>query len=149
MTREEVLNALGACGINCSKCFAYSKGDIRTHSRELKRLIGHFDIYAERFVTLLNEPRFKNYPSFNDLLQLLSDASCKGCRQGECLFKSCGVIHCYKEKGVDFCFECQEFPCDRTNFDEHLRARWLKINHRMKEIGVEAYYEEVKDLPRY
>jgi hypothetical protein len=149
MKREKILNALGACGINCSKCFAYSKGDIRSTSNELKRMLGDFDIYAERFVTLLNEPRFKNYPPFKNMLQFFSEANCKGCRQGECLFTDCGVITCYKEKKVDFCFECEDYPCDRTNFDEHLKNRWLRINNRMKEIGVERYYEEVKDQPRY
>lgn len=149
MERNDVSNALGACGINCAKCFAFSKGDIRTHSSELKRLLGRFDVYAERFVELLQEPRFRAYPQFKELLQLFSETSCKGCRQGECMFKDCGVIRCYREKGVDFCFECEDYPCDRTNFDEHLKNRWLTINNRMKEIGVEAYYEKVKDRPRY
>ena len=39
--------------------------------------------------------------------------------------------------------------CDKTNFDPHLEERWRKMNIRMKEIGVEAYYEETKDLCRY
>jgi len=147
--RDDILNALGACGVQCSKCFAYEQGDIQSHSSELKRLLGCFDVYAERFVTLLNEPRFKNYAPFKDLLQLFSEAGCRGCRQGECLFKDCGIIRCYRGKGVDFCFECEDYPCDRTNFDEHLKTRWLQINDRMKEIGVERYYEEVKDVPRY
>ena len=30
-----------------------------------------------------------------------------------------------------------------------LHRRWLEMNNRMREIGVEAYYDETKDLPRY
>jgi len=52
-------------------------------------------------------------------------------------------------KGVDFCFQCDEFPCEKTNFDPDLKRRWFQMNTRMKEIGVEAYFEETKDLPRY
>jgi hypothetical protein len=59
------------------------------------------------------------------------------------------VVVCYKEKGVDFCFQCSEFPCDKTNFDPHLNNRWLQMNERMNAIGVEAYFEETKDVCRY
>lgn len=34
-------------------------------------------------------------------------------------------------------------------FDPNLKQRWLKMNIRMKEIGVEAYFEETRNLPRY
>ncbi len=67
----------------------------------------------------------------------------------ELLSETVGVTECYKKKGVDFCFQCDEFPCEKTNFDPHLKARWIKMNNRMKEIGVESYYEETKDLCRY
>ena len=36
-----------------------------------------------------------------------------------------------------------------TNFDSDLHDRWIKMNRRMKDIGVEAYFLETKDLPRY
>lgn len=38
---------------------------------------------------------------------------------------------------------------DKTNFGLHLFRRWIEMNNRMKEIGVDAYYEETKDPPRY
>ena len=56
---------------------------------------------------------------------------------------------CHAEKGVDFCFQCDEFPCEKTHFDADLKRRWVQMNNRMKEVGVEAYYEETKDAPRY
>jgi len=59
------------------------------------------------------------------------------------------VVTCYQEKGVDCCFRCDEFPCQETNFDPHLERRWLQMQNRMKEIGVEAHYEETKDQARY
>jgi hypothetical protein len=59
------------------------------------------------------------------------------------------VVTCYQEKGVDFCFQCLEFPCDRTNFDPHLHRRWVAMNRRMKEVGPVGYYVETRDVPRY
>jgi len=50
--------------------------------------------------------------------------------------------------GVDFCFQCREYPCD-GQFEDRLRDWWRTINDRMKEIGAVAYYDEQSKLPRY
>ena len=150
MEYSKILEYLGPCGINCQKCFAFKDGDIHKNSDALKTNLGNFDVYASRFVDLLNEQTFAKYPEFKEVLNLLSTTNCFGCRKQEChLFKSCYVRTCYKEKSVDFCFQCDEFPCSKTGFDQHLEQRWKNINLKMKAIGVEKYYEEIKDKPRY
>lgn len=147
MEYQEILRILAPCGLSCQKCLANATGEIRQRSVQLRELLGAFDIYAQRFSQFL--PVFENYPQFKTLLEHFSQADCLGCRNGTCKHPDCGVIRCYKSKKVDFCFQCDEFPCDKTNFDPHLRQRWIQMNSRMREIGVEAYYEEAKDLPRY
>jgi len=147
MEYQEILSFLAPCGLSCRKCFAYSKGEIGHHSKKLQELLGNFDIYAERFSRFL--PQFKNYPSFKKMLAYFAAPDCLNCRQGTCKYANCGVVDCYQKKGVDFCYQCDEFPCNKNNFDPHLEKRWLQMNSRMKEIGVEAYYEENKDVCRY
>jgi len=147
MAYEEILADLAPCGLSCRKCFANSKGEIASLSGQLQDRLGSFDIYAQRFSTFL--PPFEDYPAFRRLLAFLAQGHCAGCRQGTCLYPACGVTTCYREKGVDFCFQCEEFPCQRTNFDPHLERRWREMNERMREIGVEAYYDETRDQPRY
>lgn len=147
MEYEEILKTLAPCGLNCSKCMAYTAGEIKRHANELKRLLGSFDSYAARFSNFL--PVFKNYSSFKELLAYFVQADCQGCRQGDCKYPNCGVASCYKQKGVDFCFQCDEFPCNKTNFDPNLKERWIKMNNLMEQKGVEAYFEETKDMPRY
>ncbi|MFW9829809.1 MAG: DUF3795 domain-containing protein [Promethearchaeota archaeon] len=147
MKYEEILERLAPCGLNCYKCYAHSNGEIRKNSTSLLNLLGSFDVYAERFSSFL--PIFKHYPSFKELLSYFTKENCNGCRKGTCIYPDCQVKDCSKEKRVDFCFQCDEFPCDKTNFDPHLKRRWLKMNNRMKEIGVESYYNETKDKPRY
>ena len=99
---------------------------------------------------MLDEPVFAKYPDFKEFLNHLSVATCQGCRKEKCkLFKTCNVRVCSEEKQVDYCFQCSHFPCENTGFDEHLYKRFVAINRRMQEIGIEKYYEEVKDLPRY
>ena len=147
MEYKEILDILAPCGLNCRKCLKYTEGDIALHSKKLQDLLGNFDVYAKRFSAFL--PEFKNYPSFKKMLTCFATPDCIGCRQGKCKLPNCGVVDCYKKKGVDFCFQCDDFPCDKTNFDPHLKKRWLQMNTRMKDVGVEAYYEETKDLCRY
>lgn len=145
-----IKSRLSPCGLHCGKCFAFAEGDIALLSKQLEESLGNFDVYAERFVSLLNEPVFSKYPDFKILLHYLSVSKCKGCRKEKCvLFKSCKIRECSESRNVDFCFLCKDFPCNVTGLDEHLYKRSVDINLRMKEIGVEAYYNEIKDKPRY
>jgi len=147
MNYDEIKSFLAPCGLNCMKCQMYSEGDIKRHSAELQTLLGAFDSYAERFSKFLSI--YQNYPAFKQLLAHFSQANCKGCRRGDCKYPNCGVATCHRQKGVDFCFQCSDFPCEKSNFDPNLHERWLRMNRRMRELGVEAYYEETKDQPRY
>jgi len=128
MSYNNILNNLGPCGLNCSKCFAFKNGSIKQLSSELEENLGDFDVYAKRFVDLLHEPLFKKNPDFKEMLNHFSNVECKGCRKDECkLFTACKVKQCSKDHSVDFCFECNEFPCSKHGFDEHLEKRWLNI----------------------
>lgn len=145
-----ILNSIAPCGLNCEKCFARTGGSIQILSKELQIALGDFDIYAERFTELLDENIFKEYSSFKKMLTHFAEGSCRGCREEQCkLFKQCGVRSCHQEKGVNYCYECKEFPCNNTNFDIHLQNRWIKINEQIKRIGLTKYYQKIKDLPRY
>ncbi len=148
MKYEEILDILAPCGSNCRKCIFNSNGEIQMHGRKLIELLGSFDNYAKRFSKFL--PVFHNYQQFKELLELIVHAECNGCRNQTCsIYPNCGVIDCYKTKGIDFCFECDEFPCEKTNFDPDLRRRWIQMNSRLKEIGIEAYCNESMEIPRY
>lgn len=147
MKYNEIVEVLAPCGLNCTKCLAFTHGEIKNTASELQQLLGSFDNYAKRFSDFNSV--FENYPSFKALLEYFTQATCKGCRNGDCIHPNCGVISCYKEKGIDFCFQCNEYPCEKTNFDPNLRERWIKMNDRMKQIGVEEYFKESQDLPRY
>ncbi|MDR3541702.1 MAG: DUF3795 domain-containing protein [Desulfosporosinus sp.] len=148
--REDILKALGPCGLNCEKCFAHENGEIRKYSLKLIEKLGNFDFYAKRFESLLDNPIFKKYPDFKIMLEYLASENCKGCRKENCkLFKDCGVRNCHQQRKIDFCFQCNDFPCKNTNFDSALDKRWIKLNNRIREIGLEKYYAETKDKPRY
>jgi hypothetical protein len=150
MDYDQIKNLLAPCGLHCGKCFAFVDGNIRKNSLSLKESLGDFEIYAQRFVDLLNEPLFNKYSDFKELLTYFASVECNGCRKEKCkIFKDCKVRDCHEKKGVDFCFQCSDFPCNKTGFDQHLHKRSVDINLRMKEIGIEKYYLEIKDKLRY
>jgi hypothetical protein len=147
MNRDALLEKIAPCGLVCHTCVAAKAGIVRQHGQALLTFLESFDQYAERLSAY--EPRLKSYPDFLAVLQLIGEASCEGCRDGVCRFPGCEIAPCAREKGVDFCYECDSFPCDKADFEPLLKVKWLTANGRMKEIGAKAYFEEVKDSTHY
>lgn len=144
---EVALSELAPCGLDCSRCFGYAGGEIRDLAATLLDRLGNFDRVARRLSGVV--PAFQEYPRFHEVLTVMAGASCLGCRAGGGHFPPCAAKSCFREKGVDFCFQCDEYPCQRNGFDKGLLRRWRQMNDRMREIGVEAYYREQKKIPRY
>lgn len=150
MHSEQIKAALAPCGLSCEKCFAHVDGEIRRLSLELKERLGNFEGYAERYAAIMGNPVFEKYPAFKEMLDFFASENCRGCRNETCpLFDACGVRDCHREKGVDFCWECDDFPCDRTRFDERLHQAWVRINEIIRSKGIEAYHELTRQRPRY
>jgi hypothetical protein len=147
MDSDTLLKRVAPCGLVCYTCAAAKDGIIQQHGRELTKHLEGFEPYAEMMSAY--DKRLKKYPEFKEVLQLIGEANCEGCRDGQCKFPGCGIAPCIKEKGYDFCFECPSFPCEEADFEPLLKAKWLKANERMKEIGAEAYFEEVRDRSHY
>jgi hypothetical protein len=144
---KEILRRLAPCGLNCGKCLFYFDGEIRELSIKLKDRLGNFGSYAERFAK--GAAVFNNYKGFNELLSFMTTGDCQGCREGGCMFPGCNVNNCTSSKNIDFCFQCEEFPCKKSNLHGTLKERWINMNSRMKEIGASEYYKETADEPRY
>ena len=81
------------CGLDCFNCLVYRAGE----NAELRRKIA--------------ENRGISF----------EQAVCKGCRQenGKPDFlnwtEPCNVYRCITKKGVDFCYQCSDFPCDHLH----------------------------------
>ncbi|KAF1084044.1 hypothetical protein SPSYN_02956 [Sporotomaculum syntrophicum] len=148
MEYSDVLKHLSPCGLDCVRCADYEQGEIKQLSSRLIQLLGNYKPVAK--MKTEKQPIFNDYPQFNEILKSFANGICSGCRgeNVQCPITTCAAKTCHKDKSVDFCFQCAEYPCDKQ-FTGRLRDRWRYINDRMKEIGVvEYYYEQVK-LPRY
>jgi len=148
MNKSELTRIIAPCGLDCGKCLAFEEGDIRKNASELKKLLGkNFSGYASRFAGM--NPAFEGYAEFARLLEYLASGTCGGCRKQGCLFGGCRLRDCVREKVVDYCIKCAQFPCEEHGFPEGLRQRWEVNNRRIGEVGLESYYEEIRDKPRY
>ncbi len=78
---------------------------------------------------------------------------CNGCRHGGCtiLEGECETMACAKEQGVDFCYECKDFPCQKLQPLAEGAERYphnLKVYNltAIKNRGIEAWAAEVGDI---
>ncbi len=112
---EELDATLAApCGLYCGSCSIFRAYFDRDHEK--------LEVLAKTFSCSKDE------------------VHCSGCRtepkfcwSGDCEFKTCTA-----EKGVKFCYECSEYPCERMNsFVESAPHHRVVLENfsRMKEVG--------------
>jgi hypothetical protein len=78
----------------------------------------------------------------------VEEMKCDGCRSDKrgpyC--KICKMAVCAAEKGIDFCGECEEYPCeDLKKFQAAMphRIELWSAQERIKEIGYERWFTEM------
>ena len=115
------MRLLAPCGIDCGTCELYLCKDDRNLFEELVRR----DIPEEKL-------------------------PCPGCRavKGNCpeLSSTCQTFACVKNRELDYCFECDEFPCMRLHpaaDRAHQLTHNLKIYNlcQLMNQGPEAFIE--------
>lgn len=147
MDYDDVLKHLSPCGLDCTRCVDYRIGRIRELSTMLRELLGNYDRVA--LLKSDNNPLFHGYPAFVGILEQFSEASCGGCRSDAVTCPvPCKVKSCHKGKGVDFCFQCEDYPCPEP-MDSRLEGRWKERNDRMSALGVMEFYDEQIKAARY
>ena len=80
------------------------------------------------------------------------EIACKGCRREDgkrfhLPAEGCATLNCAKAKGVDFCYECSDFPCELLAPTADKAARYphnMKAYNlcRIKNIGLERWIGE-------
>lgn len=90
---------------------------------------------------------YEGFKDFWNVLQSMSklDKTSPLCRGG-CGDPECKIRFCAKEKGVDVCAQCDEYPCDLVrDFDKQYHII-IKNNDRIREIGLDAWMREMDEL---
>ncbi len=79
----------------------------------------------------------------------VEEMKCYGCRaEKRCFYcsENCKMTKCAAEKGIDFCVQCNEYPCEELRvFQAELphRIELWKSQERIKEAGFEKWYIEM------
>ena len=81
--------------------------------------------------------------------QMAGASKCPGCSGEGFMTKhpACGVLSCSQRKGLEYCFQCDEYPCKKydgadqsDSFITHLNQ--LRDMEKAKSIGIDAYMSE-------
>ena len=85
----------------------------------------------------------------------VEETPCKGCRgeKGNCKFgpdNQCATWDCVQEKGLSFCYECSDFPCELL-MPTQKGAQYphnMKVYNlcRMKLKGIDSWIEESETI---
>ncbi|HCT31238.1 MAG TPA: hypothetical protein DIW31_11040 [Bacteroidales bacterium] len=112
------------CGLFCKSCGIY----IATQANNTDQL--------NRIADRLGFPR--------------DQVRCDGCRTdvNSAYCKTCNLKTCASKKGVEFCSQCNEYPCSQLkDFQSQLphRAELFQSLDRIKEVGWEKWYVEMAE----
>jgi len=121
---KEKINLSAPCGLDCFNC--------NIHENNLT------DSLVELIHTKMGVPK--------------EEIACKGCRQQDgkhfhLQADGCATLNCVKAKGVEFCFDCDDFPCaflaptadKATQYPHNMKVYNLC---RIKKIGIECWIGE-------
>jgi len=108
--------------------------------------------YVERSGSLMHIAESQNVGNYDEFFKVLKwlasqEKPCKGCRfrGGWSWWPDCPAHDCFTKKGIDFCYECSDFPCKKLKEEpllEHKRAI-IEANNQIKSLGIEKYTEQL------
>jgi len=124
----------------CAFC-DYFSGTIVEAARRLLR-------FAEKYGSLKLIANANNACDFDEFMRGLKwlasqDSSCKGCRFGGgwSWWSDCPVRDCCIQRGVEFCFLCNEFPCEKLKKEPLLERKkaMIEANNQIRSVGLEGW----------
>jgi hypothetical protein len=147
MEKNELLRLIAPCGLLCYTCDAMKNGPINESAKKLLYVLESYDFFLESCPG--SRSISGKYSDFKEVLEYLASVKCNGCREDHCMESNCIVPECTQNQNIYFCYECKDFPCGRTGFPDGLKEKWIRKNNKIKEIGIEKYFEEEKNIPHY
>ncbi len=118
---------IGYCGIYCAKCPIYLSSTTSDYQKKAE------------LARELSEDRGKKLSP--------EDIHCWGCRSANknCWKKRCQFRKCAGDKGIEFCYQCSEYPCPEleTFYETHPESQHNLT--RICKVGVNAFIAEMAE----
>jgi hypothetical protein len=133
----EGLKLVTYCGLYCGLCA--ERGRIPRQANLLRESMAKegYEFWGKEL------PGFEEFWTF--LRNLCGpDKACPGCRQGGGP-PFCSIRKCARERGVDICPLCEEYPCKRVLEIAKGYPTLIADGKRMQEIGLEAWVQEQEE----
>lgn len=121
---QEKKKLSAVCGLFCPSCTVYI--GTQEDPQRLKAIAGRFQVPVEEW-------------------------ECQGCRSEKRSYycrNNCKMSACAAEKGIEFCGECDEYPCDELKKFQAERPHRIELwesQERIAEIGFSEWFEEMRD----
>jgi len=68
-----------------------------------------------------------------------------GCRGGKCGYPGCHIRKCARERGVEVCSSCEDYPCDHVKALGKVYPTLIADGTRQREIGLAKWIEEQEE----
>ena len=130
------------CGLYCGDCYRY-KGRIADLGRDLRKELRQekFAETAETMSQISFFASFKDYPQCYQLLGEMVKLRCKRTCRGGGGPPVCKIRECSRKKGIDGCWQCDEFEtCKKLDFLKPFhRDAHLKNLSMLSKAGVDSF----------
>jgi hypothetical protein len=122
------------CGIYCGLCGANAR--IPQTARQLRDYLEH-GAYEDR------ERGNESFSVFWVYLQeLANNSEIKTCRRDACGPNVGGIKKCARRRDIEFCFDCDDYPCDKVQMLAKSSPTLIHDGERVKSIGLDQWIEE-------
>ncbi|HUV52139.1 MAG TPA: DUF3795 domain-containing protein [Dehalococcoidia bacterium] len=114
--------------------------------KRLTAVCGLFCPSCAIFIATHEDPKKLKLISENRKVTV-EEAKCDGCRaqRRNSYCKTCKMYLCATKKGIDFCGQCEDYPCgDLKEFQAEYPHRFelWQAQERIKKVGYEQWYKE-------
>lgn len=139
MEQRKPIDYLCYCGLYCKMCSL-----IAIMPNEDRALL---NTMKEDGWEVFGRYEYKGFETFWAILSKLSktDTTSLLCRGG-CGDPGCQIRKCARQKKLDVCAFCEEYPCSRLQELSNAYPFVLQNNDRIKEIGLEKWLVEQEHL---
>jgi len=118
-----------------------------TPDKKLTAVCGLFCPGCALFIYTLDDP--ERLKGFSDRFGCsIEEVKCEGCRsEKRCIYcNNCTFDKCAADKGIEFCGDCDEYPCEQLKEFQSARPHRIELwaaQQRIKEVGYEKWYTEM------
>ena len=122
------------CGLYCRHCVNFAR-----IPQQAKALYNTMEREGFEFFGPYESPEFNDF--WKHLKELTEqDKTNPGCRGG-CGDPNCQIRICAREKNVDICVFCDEYPCEKLDYVVRQYPALLGDGQKLKELGIDAWLE--------